>query len=82
MKGNTIETDKVIVNDKGFIFKKPPKPPEPPQADQMQLTPEQLKNLSPKQKRRLNEIRLEMERRRKINEQKKNNYNKPLPPPE
>ena len=82
MKGNTIETDKVIINDKGFIFKKPPQPPEPPEADQMQLTPEQLKNLSPKQKRRLNEIRLEMERRRRITEQKKNNYNKPLPPPE
>ena len=81
MKGNTIETDKVIINDNGVIIKKPPKPPVPPESNPIRLTPEQSNKLSPKQKQRLNEIRLEMERRRKIIEQRKNSEPKTLPPP-
>jgi hypothetical protein len=83
MKGNTIETDEVIVSDKGVVFKKPPIPPRTPKttnANVFQLSPEQFKRLTPKQIQRLKEIQLDMERRRKIMELRKN-ANPPAPQP-
>jgi hypothetical protein len=70
-KGNTIETDRVIVNEKGVIYKKPPIPPRPPDAETIEIDPENQRRLTPRQIKRLNQIRLDMERRRKIMEARK-----------
>lgn len=82
MRGNTIETDKVIVNDKGVIFKKPPVPPDAPDAEEPDVNPQPLRKLTPRQIQRLNQIRLDMERRRKIMEKQKNAETYPQPKPE
>ncbi len=82
-KGNTIETDNVIINEKGVVvFKKPPIPPKTPDVNMTPLTPEQIENLNKRQKRRLEQIRLDMERRRKSSEQRKNTNAAVKPSPE
>lgn len=77
--GNTIVTDKVIITDKGVIYKKPPIPPLPPDETQLDITPEQLKELTPKQRQRINEIRKDVERRRRIWERNRNANVSPSP---
>lgn len=77
--GDTIETDEVIINDKGIVFKKPPVP-SAPNAPPIQLAPEQMKNLSPQQRRKLNELRLMVERKKRLAEQIKRNANMQNPP--
>jgi hypothetical protein len=81
-KGNTIETDKVIINDKGIIYKKPPTPPRPPNVNGMEIYPEDQKRLTPRQINRLNKIRSDMERRRKIMEAQKKPEAASQPTPE
>jgi serine/threonine protein kinase len=73
-KGNTIETDKVIINDKGIVYKKPPVPPRTPRTpnvNAVEIYTDQPKQLTPRQIKRLNQIRSDMERRRKIMEARK-----------
>ena len=69
IKGNTIETDKLIINEKGIIYKKPPLPPKPSDISPQQISPEQEKQLTQQQRKRLNEIRLRFKQRRQINRQ-------------
>lgn len=82
-RGNTMETDEIILNEKGVvIFKKPPILPKTPNVNVMPLTPDQMKGLSPRQKRKLEQIREEMERRKKMNEERKKAQTAPKPTPE
>jgi serine/threonine protein kinase len=79
-KGNKIETDRLIIDDKGVIFKKPPFPPVPPKDGTIKLSPEELKRLTPEQLQRLNKIKSALEQRQK-NLEKNKTVVQPPPPP-
>ena len=82
IKGDRIETDKVIITDKGVIFKNPPVPPAAPKQDRIQVSPEQIRPLTPQQIKRLTQIRINAERQRRMIEQQTNKSVKPPEPPE
>ena len=71
IRGNTIETDRVIIDEKGMRLKNgKPLPPDPPKPE-INLTPDQMERLTPKQRARLKAIMIENERRRKEAERRK-----------
>ncbi len=82
IKGDRIETDKVIISEKGVIFKKPPVPPKTPANNGQSLPPEQFEKLTPAQRERLNIIRSETKRRRQINKRQQDLTVVPNPPPQ
>jgi hypothetical protein len=79
-KGNKIETDRLIIDDKGVIFKKPPFPPVPPKDGAVKLSTEELKRLTPEQLQRLNKINSALEQRQKKLEKNKTVVQPPPPP--
>lgn len=74
-----IETDEVIITDKGIVFKKPQAPANP-QVPNVKVSPAQLENLTPQQIEKLRQIRRKVEEARRNAEKMKNSQSIPTPP--
>jgi len=77
ISNDKIETDDVIITDKGVVFKKPQSPANP-KTPNVNVSPTQLESLTPQQLEKLKQVRLKAEEIRRNAE--KNTPKIPKPP--